>query len=72
MGLKPLQKFDIVGENCDRKIDHTSPEYNESHPTGWRSVAASAAQTFLKNDDLVREAVNCNAVLGESAHRKPS
>ena len=33
-------------------------------PTGWRSVAASAAQIFPKNTDLVREAVNCNAVLG--------
>ena len=40
---------------------------DEDRPTGWCSVAASAAQISLKNDDLVREAVNCNAGLGERA-----
>ena len=32
--------------------------------TGWRSVAASAGINLLKNTDLAREVVNCNAVLG--------
>jgi len=34
-----------------------------SGPTAWRSAAASALYHFSKANDLVREAVGCNAVL---------
>ncbi len=34
------------------------------HLTGWHSVAASAPGEAFKSNDLAREAVNCNAVLG--------
>ena len=39
---------------------------------GWHSAAASALRRLLsKNGDLVREAVNCNAVFGGIFLRKP-
>ena len=38
---------------------------SHSRPTVWRSVAASAVLTSLKNTDRARAAVNCNAGLGE-------